>query len=563
MGVTEELGVPQESGVPQQSDVPQEIELKLQCEAGDLAELSRHPFLQDSPQDAASDQDAPRPETTLLTSTYFDTAEGDLRAAGLTLRVRRDGDRFVQTVKAASAGAGLFDRAEWEMPVADEAPDLAVLGDTPVPAVLEAASDADLAPAFVTRVERRTRIVRYGASRIEAAFDEGRIETRNGDAPLWELELELIEGRPDDLFTLAQALAETVPLRLGALSKSARGFSLLDGTLRRPSKARPVRLSPEATTGEAFQAIAQACLAHLRRNEDVFLHNRHVEALHQLRVALRRLRSAFTLFKPMLANDPVAATLREEIKRISEPFGRARNLDVFLAETLPAEMARRPDEAGLDDLRRRLEAERDRAHDGVIATLEAQEWRSLILDIAAWLETGAWRTRREAEAAEDAAAEGAGREGAVPEGVDPQAPARDFAATVLDKVLRRIRKRGRHLARLEAEERHRVRIEAKKLRYGAEFFGSLYAGKKAHKRHKAFVSTLSDLQDHLGTLNDQATAHMVLSSLVTGPDPSEIPGETVFAAGLAAGDNEAGAKALLKAAAAAHAELLDVKPFWR
>ena len=512
---------------------PREIELKLECEGSDLAELSRHPFLQAE----ASE------ESRFLTSTYFDTEAGDLRAAGLTLRVRRDGEAFVQTVKAAAATAGLFDRAEWEAPVAGNAPDLAQVFETPVPDVLAAAEVPELSPAFATLVERRSRMVRYGASRIEVAFDEGRIETPNGDAPLWELELELKEGRPEDLFTLAQALAETVPLRLGALSKSARGFSLRDGTLRRPSKARPVTLAPDGTAGEAFRAIAFACLSHLRRNEDVFLHNRDVEALHQLRVALRRLRSAFTLFKPVLAQDTTAATLRDEIKRITEPFGHARNLDVFLAETLPAELARRPDEAGLDDLRRRLEAERDRAYDGVLATLESQEWRGLVLDVAAWLETGGWRSG--------------------PAAADRDGPAGAFAAQVLDKALRRIRKRGRHLDRLEPEERHRVRIEAKKLRYGAEFFASLFSEKKRRKRHKAFVSALSDLQDHLGSLNDQATAHTVLASLVAVPDPQELPGETAFAAGLAAGDNEADGKTLLKAAAEAHADLVAVKPFWR
>jgi inorganic triphosphatase YgiF len=359
--------------------------------------------------------------------------------------------------------------------------------------------------------------------------------------PLCELELELGEGRPGDLFGLAQALSETVPLRLGALSKSARGWSLLDGTLRKASKSGAVRLAPEATAGEAFRAIAQACLHHLRLNEDVFLHRRHPEGLHQIRVALRRLRSAITLFKPILAGDPATANLRDEIKRVTEPFGRARNLDVFLETTLPAEIERRPDEVGLHDLRTRLEAERDRAHDAVIATLESPAWRSLVLDIATWIETGAWRSQ----------GDGAVRD----------APAEDFAADILDKARRRIRKRGRHLDRIDPEARHRVRIEGKKLRYGAEFFASLYADGKPHKRHKAFVSALSDLQDHLGALNDMATAHEVLAGLAQ--DASAVPAQTLFAAGLTAADNEASTKALLTKAAQAHGDLVDLKPFWR
>ena len=306
-----------------------------------------------------------------------------------------------------------------------------------------------------------------------------------------------------------------------------------------------MRLNPDATAGEAFRAVAQACLHHLRLNEDVFLHGRHPEGLHQIRVALRRLRSALTLFKPILAPDPTAAQLRDEIKRVTEPFGRARNLDVFLETTLPAELEKRPDEAGLLDLRTRLEAERDRAHDAVIATLESPAWRSLILDVAAWIETGAWRTEGDAQG----------------DGPARDAPAAEFAADILDRIRGRIRKRGRHLERLDAEARHRVRIEGKKLRYGAEFFASLYTDKKPHRRHKAFVQAVSELQDHLGALNDMATAHEVLASLAT--EGSTIPAPTLFAAGLTAGDNEVETKALLGKAADAHADLVDLKPFWR
>lgn len=511
---------------------PREIELKLQCEGAELAELGRHPLLQ---ADGAS-------TPTILVSTYFDTADQALHAAGLTLRVRADGDRHIQTVKVEGTGAGLFDRPEWECDIAGAQPDLTVLGETPVPALLAAADRPELGRVFATVVERTTRMVRHGESRIAATFDQGRIETPEADAPFWELELELADGTPGDLFGLAQTLGETVSLRLGPLSKSARGFRLIDGTLRRPSKAGPVRLEPEATAGDAFRAIAQACLRHLRLNEDVFLHSRDPEGLHQIRVALRRLRSAFSLFKAALAADPAAQHLRDEIKRVSEPFGHARNLDVFLETTLPAEMKKRPDEPGLADLRARLEAERDRAHDIVIAVLESQAWRGLILDLAAWLETGPWREAAGTPERDRAAGE--------------------FAGDILDKLRRRIRKRGRHLDRLAPEARHEVRIAAKKLRYGAEFFASLYRERKANKRHKAFVAALSDLQDHLGALNDMATAHGVLAAIAAGRDGETVPGETGFAAGLTAADRETDTKALLKAAAQAHEDLLEVKPFW-
>lgn len=507
---------------------PREVELKLECGGPDLAALAAHPLLQDA--EGARD---------LIATTYFDTPDEALREAGLTLRVRRRNERFVQTVKTGEGGAGLFDRAEWEMPVAGETPDLALLAETPVPEVLGKAGAADLVPRFATVVMRSERSVGYGAARILATLDEGRVESAAGDSPLCELELELAEGSPGDLFALAQALAETVPLRIGVRAKSARGFALLDGKGLRPSKAEPVAMPEDASVGEAFRLIALACLRQLRLNEEVFLAHRPPEALHQIRVSIRRLRSAFSLFKPVLEGDPRAAALSEEIKRVTEPFGPARNLDVFLATTLPAEMERRPDEPGLTALRARLEAEHARVYARVFSVLEAPEWRVLLLDLLAWIETGAWRALPAANA-----------------------PAQDFAAETLDRFRRRVKKRGRHLDHLDPEERHRVRIAAKKLRYGAEFFAALYSGKKAGKRHKTFVSALSDLQDHLGALNDLATAHHVMASLAD-PEGAPADGQTAFAAGLTAADNEAQADALLAKAAEAHADLVDVKPFWR
>ncbi|WP_132255822.1 CYTH and CHAD domain-containing protein [Methylobacterium segetis] len=512
---------------------PRETELKLECDRLDLTALGAHPLLQG---DGA-------PAT--LVSTYFDTPDEDLRAAGLTLRVRSRGEERIQTVKAegGAAAAGLFDRPEWESPIAGDAPDPAVYADTPVAAILADAKDARLEPCFTTVVMRRERTLSYGASRISVTLDEGRVETQAGDAPLCELELELEEGTTADLFALAQALAETVPLRLGALSKSERGFALRDGRLSRPSKAGAVVLREDASAGDAFRSIVMACLRHLRLNEAVFLASRDPEALHQIRVSLRRLRSAFSLFKPILAHDPRAAGLGAEIKQATEPFGRARNLDVFLETTLPEEMARRPDEPGLEELAARLGAERDRAHGTVSEILASPEWRRLLLDLLSWLQTGPW----------------------LGEGADParDEPARDFAATVLERFRKRVCKRGRHLAKLDPEARHQVRIAGKKLRYGADFFASLFPDKKARKRHKTFSAALSDLQDHLGALNDLATAHSVMASLADGPPGVAASGPALFAAGLTAADNEARTKQLLAAAEEAHDDLSDAKPFWR
>ncbi|ACA17322.1 CHAD domain containing protein [Methylobacterium sp. 4-46] len=508
---------------------PRETELKLEFEASDLAALSEHPLLGGDEREAR------------LTSVYFDTEDRRLREAGFTLRVRRDGDRHVQTVKAAGTGAGLFDRPEWEWPVDGAEPDLARLGETPAGDVLGRKSV--LRPLFSAGVERSTRVIARGGSRIEVALDRGRITLLDGEgdrvAPIHELELELKDGSAADLFGLAREIGASVPLRLGVMTKAERGYSLLAGRLDRASKAEPVRLDPEASAGEAFQAVAHACLRHMRLNEAVLLDHRDADALHQLRVSLRRLRSAFSLFGD-LVEDHRTPTIRAELRRLGEPFGQARNLDVFLASTLPAERARRPDEAGLLRLESHLEGERSRAYEAVGAVLRGEEWRLFLLDLIAWIDAGPWR------------------EAGAPQAARRDGPARAFATEELERRRRQVKKRGRHLDELDPEARHRVRIAAKKLRYGAEFFGSLYPKPKAVKRHRTFVKALADLQDCLGDLNDIATAHTLTAALTEGAADS-----AVFAAGLTAADMEERTARLLRAAAEAHAALIDVRPFWR
>ena len=500
---------------PHAAAAPREIELKLDCAGPDLTAIAAHPRLLGA--------EASEPER--LVTTYYDTAGRDLRGAGLTLRVRAKGGRFIQTVKAGTGGVGLFDRAEWESEIAGETPDPAAWAETAAEPILREA-DAPLERLFSTVVMRRVIPVVQGGSRILVTLDEGRVESPAGDAPLCELELEIAEGEPADLFALAQALAETVPLRLSATTKSSRGFALIDGTGPSVVKAEPVELPEGASAGEVFRRVARACLRHMRLNETAFLEGgRKPEALHQIRVALRRLRSALSLFAPLLETDARGASFGDEIKRVPEPFGRGRNLDVFLGHTLPGLAKARPDDADLDALRELAQAERERAYEAVLATLESPQWRGLIIDIAGWVEAGAWSA--EPAAAEDGAA---------------------FAARVLDRARLRLKKRGRGLKRLDPETRHRARIAAKKLRYGAEFFADLYPKKKARRRQDSFGAALSDLQDHLGLLNDLETARSMTESLGGPPMP---------------GPDEAGTKDLLEAAAAARAELLDVKPFWR
>ncbi|CAO4136938.1 CYTH and CHAD domain-containing protein [Methylorubrum extorquens] len=507
-----------------------EIELKLECELSDLATLQNHPLLQE-----ASEQDEAD-----LSSVYFDTADQSVRQAGLGLRVRRNGERFIQTLKAE--GDGLVDRPEWEQEIAGPEPDPAAWADTPLVKIL--GRKDNLQPLFTSAVTRRTYLVQQGSSRIEVALDSGRITAAGGGdkiVPICEVELELKDGVAGDVFALAHAIAALVPLRLGVRSKAERGYALAAGTHERVRKAEPVPLREDMSGAEAFQSVAHACLRHMRLNEEILLQGRDAHALHQVRVAIRRLRSAFSLFGD-LVNDPQGRRIRDEIKRLTQPLGHARNLDVFLASTLPAERERHPDEVGLLGLETQLEDQRSKAYEAVGTLLQSAEWRALLLDLVSWINAGPWlkdEAKERVTMREEAA--------------------RDLAARELDRRRRQVKRRGRALNDLSAEDRHQVRIAAKKLRYGAEFFAGLYTGKKVVKRHAVFVKALAELQDHLGELNDIATGHEVVRDLV-----GEHAGTaTLFAAGITAADLEARSRKLLSAAADAHEELVDAKPFWR
>ena len=485
---------------------PLEVELKLEIDPDDAARFSDVPTLAGL-----------KGETQELLSTYFDTPDQDLRRKGYGLRIRRKGGKRIQTVKAeGEAAAGLFVRPEWECAVKGDRPVLDAnagpLAELFPPDVLGA-----LAPLFETRVTRTIFDPAIAGATIELALDVGEAVAGTRRAQLSEVELELKSGNPRALFDLARQLDEHVPLRLGVRSKSEAGYGLTgDGKLR-AAKAGPILLDRAGDARDAFAAIAHNCIRQFRLNEDGVMRTGGTGSIHQARVGLRRLRSAFSLFKPLLEGDARAELLKLELKWLAAELGEVRNLDVLIP--------RMPDR-----VRGQLEAARAAGLEHVRISLASARTRLLMIDLAEWLAIGDWRV----------------------DPADPAIAARlapDFAADILDRHRRRIRKRGKHLAKLDDEHRHEVRIEGKKLRYAAEFFGSLYPGKKARRRHKAFLSAIEDLQDALGELNDLVTGPEVLAALGIEED-WPVP-------------DKRERRAMLEGAADSLDTLLDVKCFWR
>jgi len=516
-----------------------EIELKLLVAPEDLGRIEHHPAVRELRRSAAHSE--------RLATVYYDTPEFDLAREGVALRVRRTGDRWVQTLKAdADAIAGLHARDELEWPLDGEALDFAALDTSRYRALFaEQQVRERLQPVFRTDFDRAARLVSFpDGTAAELALDHGEIRAGSRTAPISEAEIELKTGDAQRLFELARELARDVPLRLGHASKAERGYALAGAVAPRPRKARPVLLTPGLSAGAALRRIAAGCIAQMQANEAGMLDGRDPEYLHQFRVGLRRLRSGLDIVG-LAAGKEAIAPLADELRWLGTALGPARDWDVFAAETL-ARLAREFNVA--EDLQAFLArcALIRRAHgEAARDAVSSPRYTTLLLALG------------ESFARDDLAAlrRPTADDGTAPDAAAASAPVGEFAASVLDKRHRRLRKRGGGVPDAPAAERHRVRIDAKKLRYAAEFFASLYPPKRVRR----YVEALEDLQDILGALNDAAVAERLLQeAAAAGPEPIAPRVE-----GLVRGWIAATAGHELARYRRAWREFEDAKPFWR
>jgi len=158
-----------------------------------------------------------------LVSVYFDTPKHKLARNGVSLRVRHNGNKRIQTVKAGGRD-GSITRGEWQREIKGDIPDLRKTHDTPLAALLTKKLKRKVKPIFETRIHRASIPIRKNGSRIEVALDNGQIRASRQSAPISELELELKDGRASDAFKLARALAKRVPITLSLKSKAERGY---------------------------------------------------------------------------------------------------------------------------------------------------------------------------------------------------------------------------------------------------------------------------------------------------------------------------------------------------
>jgi triphosphatase len=465
------------------AEQPREVELKLELASGAPDALLEHGVL-------AKAQSLPG-QSGHLHAVYYDTEDRALRREGISLRIRRRNGEAIQTIKAERNHRGIaMDRGEWETLVNGEL-DLAAAAGTPLEALIsDRGVRESIKPVFQVETERKAFEVEFDDALIEVALDRARASGEKQAITFSEVELELRQGSAASLFSLARHLSEAAPLRLSTVAKSERGYRLLDKEPPKPFKAEKIELRKAASCADAFQVIARSCLAQMVQNESLVRQARDPAALHQMRVGLRRLRAALSLFRTQLLTDAESAAIKEDLRWAGQAMGTARDLDVFL-ERLRSTDAE-PDASQVEEVERR----RTQAYEELLDTLESRRFMDVILQTAAWIESGGWMT-----------ADDRGRRQA------REHPARDFASSELERRFKRIRKLGKLLRELSDEERHELRIRIKKLRYGVEFFASLFPSAKAQKRRKALLTILEDIQEMLGDLNDLAVGGSLVPSL--------------------------------------------------
>lgn len=484
---------------------PQEIELKLSLPGANMADLAKclalMPLL------------ARRKATRqLLYNIYYDTPDQELRQQSTVLRVRRVGSegnpQWLQTLKTgASDSSALSRRGEWEVAIPGPVLNLEALKRTAwVDIDPQDKLFNDLAPCFSTSFERTCWQVRKrDGTWVEIALDIGQIEANGKHAPICELELELKAGQPAALFAIAREIAQVLAVLPANQSKAERGFLLAQDGLDKPQRARSSRIHPQMAKSELAQTVLCDMFAQFTTNLNKLFTSDDPEVVHQARVGWRRLKSGLRLFRKSMGVAVAPSLL--DLQPLLSCLGTLRNLEVALTETLPPlaqpfcsgnARRRKSWQALVTELMQAVDAQRK----AVRHALQEPSVGVNLLLMAEWLDNlGETHTKS-----------------------DKKAGLRHWAKRRLLRLHERLKESQKKA--ITSEEQHRVRILAKRLRYGVEALRPLLP-----KRLAAFChDQATHIQTTLGSSRDMSQA----CTLVAGLDVD--PAITAFLHDVAAGN---------------------------
>lgn len=505
------------------TDATREFELKFAGPAEVVSGVIDWPYLR-----AASEARHDR-----LDARYVDTTDGALAAAGASLRLRREGGVLVQAVKRKRE-ASASQRDEYETTLAGEADFPAPAGQSDIDDLIgRRASDLQTIARVV--VDRWTVDVAEQGSRIELSVDLGRAEKPGaGMAGIAEAELELKAGEAAAVFALARRLVNETGLRLRAPTKLETALALgTDAPFAIPAQDRPP-VAAETPADELLRGMLVSTAARMIELQPAILEARLPESVHRLRVALRRFRAVERVFRKSLDTDAVYALTRRA-RDLMQRLGPARDLDVFLEETIPAVFDDNGGE-GAAALIAAAEAQRAEAWRGAHSAVAERAYTHLALDI---LEAGLvapWRNRLKPRGA---------------------APLAEFAPRALDRSWRKTDAMAGALRTHDLAGRHPLRVALKKHRYAVQMMGKLYP----REGRKPYMAAMARLQDAFGLVNDAVVAQRLAdeAARAAGPDADQ---DAIRAAGFIAGYKASEAKAAAADIDEAWAALAAMKRFW-
>jgi triphosphatase len=432
-----------------------------------------------------------RPRTQSVKIVWHDSPEHALLADGLTLTEQRG----VRRLERLFPGAATWLPAQ-PVPIVAEAPDEAML---PSP----------LAPVAAFEGRQTTSVHRFGAQPVVVTVAKGILRAVTAEQPVARIWL---SGEEQAVHAAAVLIGGSVPIAVPLTSLAAEGIALATG---RP--ATPRHTGAPALPAEPL-SVTDALMHILGHLIDVILANAPIavsldgegpEAVHQMRVAVRRARSALSIFGaavPAGVLDMIGAHLKE----LGSRLGPTRDWDVFAEETAPAIQQALPNDERLERLIAAGSRRRRGCQQALASYLGSSAFRMLGIELAWFAAARFWH---------------AGPEAASGEATNPPPSLVDFAGSVLQHRWRKLLSSGKRIEELDVPALHGVRLRAKRARYAAEMFSTLHRGKAPLR----FIHRLSELQTRLGVLNDGAVATHLLAEL-GGPS-----GRHAYATGIVIG----------------------------
>ena len=427
------------------------------------------------------------------TTRYFDTADWRLHTAGLQLRTRyrRGAKSAIQTVKSElQIGDATVSRGEWSCVAKPLHPDIAAFPDIVGTHLQQALGDAQLLCFAHSDIDRETRQITYNHTQIEVAFDTVKLTAGKHHSAFHELECELKSGTLTGLFDFILTLPLGPELSWSTNSKGERARLLATSEQRGVAKLPLLHLDPLSTPTAAFCHIEWQCFRNLLHNYMIIIETQDAEAVHQTRVALRRMLSCLALFeKPVM--DHENQMLAAGLKAAAQSLSATRSVDVLIAQR----------QKFSDDSGRLLDA-------NCVLEIHVADRRSSICAEAVDVLTSAHFQRLLIRLALQM--EGETRQQDEPLNADSLV---DHARHCLHKCHSAVMKYGTNVKTMTAKERHHLRITAKRLRDMCEFFVSLFPRHANHAKQTLYFKALEKIQAHLGDLNDLADAQSAIDLL--------------------------------------------------